>query len=62
MITSHTRSPISSIAVRQSQVEISQRDSGAMTAEPTLSPAETSATARLRCFVNHFAVVAVSGA
>jgi hypothetical protein len=33
-----------------------------MTVEPTLSPAETRATARLRFFVNHFVVVAVSGA
>ena len=39
---------------------MSQRESGAMTVEPTLNPAETSATARLRLRVNHFVVVEVS--
>jgi hypothetical protein len=32
-----------------------------MTAEPTLIPADTSATARLRCRVNQRVVVAVIG-
>ena len=40
---------------------MSQRVSGPMIAEPTLRPAETSATARLRCRVNHRVVVAVIG-
>ena len=48
MTTSHTTSPSTSMAKRQSWVVMSQRARGAMIAEPTLSPAETSATARLR--------------
>jgi hypothetical protein len=41
---------------------MSQRASGAITAAPTLTPAETSATARLRLRVNQRAVAAVTGA
>ena len=61
-ITSHTRSPMAHIAVRQSKLVIIHRASGAITVEPTLRPAETRATARLRFRVNHFVVVAISGA
>ena len=50
------------IAVRQSKLVIIHRASGAITVEPTLRPAETRATARLRFRVNHFVVVAISGA
>src|SRR5918999_5987197 len=62
MMTSHTRSPSTSIAVRQSYALISHRASGAMNVEPKLSPAETSATARVRLRVNHRVVVEVIGA
>ena len=59
---SHASSPITSIAVRQSKVVMSQRASGAVVVEPSPSPAETSATARLRRCVNQRVVVAVIGA
>ena len=61
MMTSHTTSPMISIAKRQSWVVMSQRATGPMIAEPTLRPAETRATARLRCRVNQRVVVAVKG-
>ena len=40
---------------------MSQRASGAVIIEPTLTPADTSATARLRLVVNQRVVVAISG-
>jgi hypothetical protein len=50
------------IAVRQSYSEISARASGATSSDPMAKPAETSATARLRCSVNQRVVVAIIGA
>jgi len=41
---------------------ISQRDRGAITVEPTLSPAATRDTARLRFSVNQRVVVEIRGA
>ena len=38
-----------------------QRESGAINADPSANPAETSATARLRCRVNQRVVSAVNG-
>jgi len=62
MTTSHARSPSTSIATRQSHALVSARASGAMSRMPKPMPADTSATASPRCTVNHFVVVAVSGA
>ena len=50
------------MATRQSQALVSARASGAMIRMPSPMPAETRETARPRRAVNHFVVVAVSGA
>src|SRR5258705_492909 len=53
------RTPIASIAVRQSWVVISQRANGEIVIGATPIPAETSETARLRLVSNHAVVAAI---
>ena len=62
--SSTTQAPIptSSCAVRQPYSVTSQPASGAMVIGATPMPAETSATARLRCLSNDAAVAAMMGA
>ena len=54
--------PMTSIAVRQSYVVMSQRANGEIVIGATPIPAETSETARLRCVSNHAVVSAIIGA
>ena len=54
--------PMTSIAVRQSYVVMSQRANGEIVIGATPMPAETSETARLRCVSNHAVVSAIIGA
>src|SRR5579863_4709337 len=53
--------PMTSIAVRQSEAEISQRANGDTVIGATPMPAETKETARARFFSNQVVTVAISG-